>query len=212
MNLPNGLTIGRIAVTPLIAALPFVPSATARHWAFVIFLIAVNTDWVDGYLARIRKEETDLGRMLDPLADKLLLVGTFAPMFWLARTMPFQTPFGVFGLPWWVVVIVLGREFTMTWFRQYASRRGVIIAPIWPAKWKTGVSGFWQGAAYCWFWVATMAAENAWPPAYYRVPSLALGSIGALGMTLTVALTVYSLVIYMRDYSALFGSRPVAKN
>src|SRR5438270_12430641 len=128
MNLPNGLTVARIAVTPLIAALPFVPSATARFWAFALFTAAATTDWVDGYLARSRKEETDLGRMLDPLADKLLLLGTFVPMYFLAHEFPFHTPIGNFILPWWVVAIVLGREVTMTWFRQFASRRGVVIA------------------------------------------------------------------------------------
>ena len=207
MNLPTGLTVGRIAVTPLIAALPFVPNSTARLWAFILFLVAVNSDWVDGYLARIRKQETDFGRMLDPLADKLLLVGTFAPMFWLARTMPFETPVGIYGLPWWVVAIVLGREVSMTWFRQYASRRGVIISPIWPAKWKTGITGVWQGAAYCWFWVATMAAERGWLPSHYEVVGQALGSIGAFSMALAVGLTLYSAFIYSRDYGRVLGTK-----
>lgn len=208
MNLPNALTVGRIAITPLIAALPFVPSATARHWAFILFLVAAQTDWLDGWLARTRKQETDLGRMLDPLADKLLLVGTFMPMYWLARTMPFDTPFGTLGLPLWVVAIVLGREVTMTWFRQYAARRGVIISSNWPAKWKTGVTGFWQGAAYCWFWVATMAAEAGWQRADYLVARIALGSIGALAMTLAVALTFFSALLYVRDYRTVFGTKP----
>ena len=211
MNLPTALTVGRIATTPLIAALPFFPSATARHWAFILFLVAVNTDWVDGWLARTRKQETDFGRMLDPLADKLLLVGTFAPMYWLARTMPFDTPMGTYGLPLWVVVLVLGREVTMTWFRQYASRRGIVILSNWPAKWKTSVTGFWQGAAYCWFWVATMAAESGWAPSDYRVVRLTLGSIGLLAMTLGVGLTVYSAIIYVHDYGRVFGTPPAAK-
>src|SRR5213595_2753840 len=127
MNLPNGLTIARIAATPLIAVLPFAPSAAARLGAFALFTAAAVTDWVDGYLARRRKQETDLGRMLDPLADKLLLVGTFVPMYFLAHTLPFHTPWRDFRLPLWVVVIILGREASMTWFRSYASRRGVVI-------------------------------------------------------------------------------------
>jgi len=206
MNLPTALTVSRIATMPLIAALPFVPSATARHWAFILFLVAVNTDWVDGWLARTRKQETDFGRMLDPLADKLLLVGTFVPMYWLGRTMPFNTPVGTYGLPLWVVVLVLGREVTMTWFRQYAARRNVIIASIWPAKWKTGVTGFWQGAAYCWFWVATMAAESAWAPADFRLTRLTIGTVGLLAMTLAVVLTLYSAIIYLRQYHKVLGT------
>src|SRR5439155_20582806 len=115
------------------------------------FLAAAITDYVDGMLARSRKQETDLGRLLDPLADKLLLVGTFVPMYLLAPTFPFITPLGPVGLPWWVVAIVLGREVFMTVFRQAAHRRGVVIAAIGPAKWKTGFQLVWQGLAYFWF-------------------------------------------------------------
>src|ERR1044071_3752365 len=103
MNLPNALTVGRIAVTPLIAVLPFADSWTLRLIAFVLFTLAAVTDYVDGMLARSRKQETDLGRLLDPLADKLLLVGTFVPMYLLASDFPFETPIGNIGLPWWLV-------------------------------------------------------------------------------------------------------------
>ena len=207
MNLPTALTVGRIATAPLIAGLPFMPTASVRLWAFVLFLVSVNTDWVDGYLARSRKEETDFGRHLDPLADKLLLLATFVPMYWLARTMPFRTSFGSFGLPWWVVAIVLGREVTMTWFREYARRRGVVIAAIWPAKWKTLVTGFWQGAAYCWFWLATLAVERQWAPGTHEWANLAVGSIGATCMAVGVGLTLYSLVLYMRRYGKILGTK-----
>ena len=206
MNLPNGLTVARIVVTPAIAALPFVDSVGARFVAFLLFLAAAITDWFDGHLARSRKQETDLGRMLDPLADKLLLVGTFVPMYFLAHQMPFRTPFGVYDLPWWVVAIILGREITMTWFRQFASRRGVIIEAIWPAKWKTGVQQVWSGAAYCWFWIATLSAgRTGW-----EWLGLTLGSIGVASMLLAIALTLYSLYIYMRDYGHLLRTPPRA--
>jgi CDP-diacylglycerol--glycerol-3-phosphate 3-phosphatidyltransferase len=208
VNLPTAITVARIATTPLIAALPFVPTSTARLAAFALFLISINSDWVDGYLARSRKEETDLGRMLDPLADKLLLVGTFVPMYWLARTMPFHTPFGNYALPLWVVVIVLGREVSMTLFRQYAARRGVIIAAIWPAKWKTGVTAVWQGAAYLWFWLATLVVEKHLPVSAYQLWSDIIGAVGAASMALAVALTLYSLFLYLRDYGKVLGTRP----
>jgi CDP-diacylglycerol--glycerol-3-phosphate 3-phosphatidyltransferase len=209
VNLPTVITVARIATTPLIAALPFYPTSSARLSAFFLFLVSINSDWVDGYLARSRKEETDLGRILDPLADKLLLVGTFIPMFLLARAMPFHTPFGDYGLPLWVVIIVLGRELTMTLFRQYAARRGVIIAAIWPAKWKTGVTAVWQGAAYFWFWLTTWAAERNLPASEYQPWSEALGLIGAAAMALAVALTLYSLFLYVRDYGKVLGTRVV---
>jgi CDP-diacylglycerol--glycerol-3-phosphate 3-phosphatidyltransferase len=151
MNLPNALTVGRIAATPLIAVLPFANSVGLRFVAFVLFTIAAITDFIDGRLARSRKEETDLGRLLDPLADKLLLVGTLVPMYILASDLPFITPIGTVGLSAWIVAIVLGREVFMTVFRQAAKRRGVVIAAIGPAKWKTAFQLIWQGSAYCGF-------------------------------------------------------------
>src|SRR6478609_11431536 len=85
VNLPNAFTAGRIAITPLIAWLPLAPSSALRLTAFVLFIVAAVSDYVDGHLARSRKEETDLGRLLDPLADKLLLVATSIPMYLLMR-------------------------------------------------------------------------------------------------------------------------------
>ena len=211
MNLPNGLTVARIAVTPLIAALPFVPTSSARFAAFALFVAAATTDWIDGYLARTRRQETDLGRMLDPLADKLLLLGTFVPMYFLAHKLPFHTPIGDVRLPWWVVAIILGREVTMTWFREYAKRRDVVIGAIWPAKWKTFIQLIWQGAAYCWFWAATLAAERGWTGATWRDFSLFNGTVAVSMMVIAIALTLYSLYIYMRDYGYLLRTPKVAR-
>lgn len=204
MNLPNALTVGRIAATPLIAVLPFANSWGLRLVAFALFTIAAITDYIDGHLARTRKQETDLGRLLDPLADKLLLVGTLVPMYFLASTFPFITPIGPVGLAWWVVAIVLGREVFMTVFRQAAARRGVVIAAIGPAKWKTGFQLFWQGCAYCWFFAATLAAAKGWTAAPWRAFSMFNGTVGALVMTAAVVLTIYSLVVYMRSFGRIF--------
>ena len=117
-------------MTPLIAVLPFADSWGLRLIAFVLFTLAAVTDYVDGMLARSRKQETDLGRLLDPLADKLLLIGTFVPMYLLAPSFPFVTPVGTIGLSAWIIAIVLGREVFMTVFRQAAKRRGIVIAAM----------------------------------------------------------------------------------
>ncbi|HEX6630287.1 MAG TPA: CDP-alcohol phosphatidyltransferase family protein, partial [Gemmatimonadaceae bacterium] len=106
MNLPNTLTVARILATPLIAWLPFVQDWRWRLVAFVLFIAAAVTDYWDGHLARTRGLITDLGKQLDPLADKLLLVGTFIPMFILTGSgldgslaSPWQRPLvpGVLG-------------------------------------------------------------------------------------------------------------------
>jgi CDP-diacylglycerol---glycerol-3-phosphate 3-phosphatidyltransferase len=208
MNLPNGLTVARIAVTPLIAVLPFANSWTLRLVAFVLFTLAAVTDYIDGMLARSRKQETDLGRLLDPLADKLLLVGTFVPMYLLARTFPFITPLGSVGLSAWIIAIVLGREVFMTAFRQAAKRRGVVISAIGPAKWKTGFQLVWQGCAYCWFFAATLAIAKGWNGETWHDFALFNGSVGALTMTGAVVLTLYSLAIYLRSFGNVFAASP----
>ncbi|HEV8237478.1 MAG TPA: CDP-alcohol phosphatidyltransferase family protein [Gemmatimonadaceae bacterium] len=208
MNLPNALTAGRIVVTPLIAILPFANSWSLRLAAFVLFTVAAITDYIDGHLARSRKEETDLGRLLDPLADKLLLVGTFVPMYLLAADFPFMTPIGAIGLSWWIIAIVLGRELFMTIFRQAAARRGVVIAAIGPAKWKTGFQLVWQGSAYFWFWAATLAAVKGWSSSAWHDFALFNGTVGALTMTVAVVLTVYSLAIYLRSFRNVFETSP----
>jgi CDP-diacylglycerol--glycerol-3-phosphate 3-phosphatidyltransferase len=206
MNLPNALTIARIVATPAIAILPFASSSRLRLVAFVLFTLAAITDYVDGYLARSRKEETDLGRLLDPFADKALLVGTLIAMYLLAPRYPFITPLGPIGLPLWVVLVVLGREVFMTVFRQAAARRGVVIAAIGPAKWKTGLQLMWQGSAYCWFWIATVAAEQRWENyAAWRAFALFNGTVGSLMMIGAVFLTIYSLIVYMRSFGRVFA-------
>jgi CDP-diacylglycerol--glycerol-3-phosphate 3-phosphatidyltransferase len=206
MNLPNALTVGRIVITPLIAALPFANSWTLRLAAFALFVVAGVSDYIDGKLARSRKQETDFGRLLDPLADKLLLVGTFVPMYLLAVRFPFVTPFGDLGLAWWVIAIVLGRELFMTIFRQAAARRGVVIAAIGPAKWKTGFQLVWQGSAYFWFFAATLANDERWTTRAWRGFALFNGTVGAIVMMAAVILTIYSFVIYLRSFGRVFAA------
>ena len=223
MNLPNALTVGRIAITPLIAVLPFAPATTPRVLAFVLFLVAAISDYADGVLARSRKQETTLGKLLDPLADKLLLVGTFVPMWALMqstngafssssfgtseltpRSLPFITPWGDVTLPWWIVLIVLGRELAMTIFRQAAARRGVVIAAIGPAKVKTGFQLVWQGGAYLWFAMATAALRHQWQGPLWRGTALFIGTAGTILMSIAVLLTLYSLWLYVSRYGRVF--------
>ena len=224
MNLPNALTVGRIVITPLIAILPFAARPGPRFVAFALFCAAAMSDYADGVLARSRKQETNLGRLLDPLADKLLLVGTFVPMWalmqptiatgdprgsfgtneFLLHSLPFLTPWGDVGLPWWIVFIVLGREVAMTVFRQAAARRGVVIAAIGPAKWKTGVQLFWQGAAYFWFFLSTLALRRGWVGPIWRTTALLIGTAGTLAMSVAVLLTLYSLWLYLSRYGRVF--------
>jgi len=222
VNLPNALSLGRIAAAPFIALLPFGASWELRLAGFVLYIAAAITDYYDGVLARTRNLVTDVGKLLDPLADKLLLFATLIPMFVLmaphndplipttaesldAGRLPFLTPFGAIGLPWWVVAIVIGREIFMTIFRQAAARRGTVISAIGPAKWKTAFQSLWVGSAYFWFFAATLAASKGWSSAAWRGFAYFNGTVGALAMTASVILTMYSLALYLRRYSGVFA-------
>jgi CDP-diacylglycerol--glycerol-3-phosphate 3-phosphatidyltransferase len=206
VNLPNALSAGRIVVTPLVAVLPMFNSWPLRLAAFLLFLVAAITDYIDGYLARSRQEITDLGKLLDPLADKMLLVGTFVPMYLLAKALPFQTPLGDVGLPLWIVLVVLGREIFMTVFRQVAKKQGIVIAAISSAKWKTGFQLVWQGSAYFWFWAVTAAYQHSvQTDARWRAFALFNGTVGVVTMVIAVFLTIYSLAIYMRSFSSVLA-------
>jgi phosphatidylglycerophosphate synthase len=235
VNLPNAITAARIAVAPVIAWLIVLPSWPIRVAAWVLYIAAAVTDYYDGHLARSRNLVTDLGRLLDPLADKMLLVCTLGPMWWLTRGLPLVsalpgsddwavpgtvgpvisgaheawplvTPFGLVAFPLWVVLIVLGREALMTVFRQYAARRGLIISAIGPAKWKTGFQSVWAGAAFFWFFAAAAAAQMRWTSAAWRYFAMFNGIVGTVTMIGAVALTLYSLALYGRRYGYILTS------
>lgn len=210
MNLPNSLSVGRIAAAPLIALLPFAPNWELKLAGFVLYIAAAITDYYDGVLARTQNLVTDLGKLLDPLADKLLLLATLVPIYLLMSgygtpiSMAFVTPFGSVGLPLWVLLVVLGRELFMTVFRQAAAARGVIISAIGPAKWKMGFQATWVGAAYFWFAAREAAFHYAWGGPLWRAFAMFNGVVGVVTMYVAVILTLYSLGLYLRRYAGVF--------
>src|SRR5690606_40129756 len=84
-TLPNAITVARIALTPVVYLLLFIPTFTARFAAFIVFLVAAFSDLWDGHLARKHGWISNFGKLVDPLADKLLLVATFIPFYILSR-------------------------------------------------------------------------------------------------------------------------------
>src|SRR5688572_27889684 len=197
-------------------------SAVVRLAAFVIYIVAAVSDYYDGKLARTRNLVTDLGSLLDPLADKLLLFATLIPMFILmspesdpfspdrdslgaAHQFPFRTPWGDVSLPWWIVAIVIGRELFMTVFRHIAARKGVVIGAIGPAKWKTGFQCTWVGSAYFWFFAATLASARGWSGGAWQAFAYFNGIVGTVTMVAAVVLTVYSLALYLTRYTKVFA-------
>jgi phosphatidylglycerophosphate synthase len=229
VNLPNSITAVRIVMAPGIAVLALAPAWPLRLLAFALFVSVAATDYVDGKLARDRNLVTNLGRLLDPLADKVLLVSTLLPVYILQGTgldgasasaafavlpaawrepAPFVTPLGTFGLPLWILVTVLGREVFMTAFRQAAAWRGVVISAIGSAKLKTGLQWTWIGTALFWFAAVRAASEYGWldAPAWRPIAQF-IGIVGVVTMAGAVTLTLYSLAQYLLRYGGLFAHR-----
>src|SRR4029453_18085109 len=127
-TLPNIITLVRICFTPVIALLPFIEGYWPKLIAFIIFIIAAVSDVYDGHLARSRNEVTDLGKLLDPIADKLLLFATLIPIYWISRARHDLYDIPIWGsIPLWVCVLLIGRELAMPGFRCGATRRGGMI-------------------------------------------------------------------------------------
>ncbi len=117
MNLPTWITVSRLVAIPLVFALLANPSVSHRWWAMVVFLLAACTDWLDGYLARRLNQVTDLGKFLDPLVDKLLVL---APLMVLVQL-------GI--VPAWGVFLILARELTIAGWRVNQST--IVGANLW---------------------------------------------------------------------------------
>ena len=230
MNIPNLISAARIFAAPVLALLPFVESVSVRFFGFGLYLITAISDHIDGQIARSRGLITDLGKILDPLADKLLLIGCFVPMF-LLQAPPNDPllallprvaeqamyPFITFGMgpivfPWWVLVPIVGREVFMTWFRGFAQQRGVVIAAQKLGKWKAGAQYTWMGPSFCWFAVKLMIDRQMWwgnPQA--EIWARVLGTIGALAMFLALALTLISLGDYLIRHRSVLTTPRAAR-
>ncbi len=129
-NVPNAITLGRIAVSPLVLLLPLMSGWTGSAVIGGGFLAVSLTDLLDGYLARRWGSITRIGKLLDPLADKLLTMTALV----LLVAMPGRIP--LWGVP--LVVAILARELAVTALRAMASAEGVVISAALLGKWKTG--------------------------------------------------------------------------
>lgn len=205
-NLPNILTLARICLTPVIALLPFIDGYWPKLICFIIFVIAGITDIVDGYLARSRNLVTDLGKLLDPIADKLLLFATIIPIYWISRTRHELYDIPVWGsIPLWACLLLIGREVAMTLFRWWATRRGIVIPAAGAGKLKATIQNIYIGATFLWFTWRDARKPLGWE--HNRVAEYwnqFHGSVVAVMLALATALTVYSFAVYIYRYRALF--------
>jgi CDP-diacylglycerol---glycerol-3-phosphate 3-phosphatidyltransferase len=209
LNLPNLITIARIFLAVVIIPLLFVESFTARLIAFIIFLIAAFSDLWDGHLARTRGLITDLGKLLDPLADKLLLAATFVPFYILSHRPGPEANFPWFGgiLPLWILVVIFGREIFITLFRSYAARQGVVIAAGQSGKYKALSQNIFIGSAILWYALQSAALARGWSGSFWRGWQTFHFSFAVFFLGLAVILTVYSMAVYLWSYRALVLER-----
>lgn len=204
LNLPNSVTMARIFLVPLLVVVLLTPpwatawlksrlqdveyAAWIGHLAswlsdwrevvgVVIFLTAAATDWLDGFLARRRHEVTTLGKLLDPIADKLLTSSAFISLVELQLA------------PAWMVVVIVGREFAVTGLRSIAAARGVIIPASPWGKLKTGT----QIVAIT-LMILTNTLERFWR----------FGFLGVAALWVATIVTLVSAVDYFVRFAGRF--------
>ncbi len=123
VNVPNTLT----GIRFLLSIVAFVLLPLNLIWAaLAVFIVAVSTDWIDGYWARRYDQVTQFGRIFDPFVDKIIICGTF--VFLVA--MPGS------GIAAWVAVVIMGREMLVTVIRSFVEQHGGDFSANWPGKWK----------------------------------------------------------------------------
>ena len=174
MNLPNLLTLVRIALIPVLVLLIMLPGAWTYEASAAVFLLASLTDWLDGYLARRLKLQTALGAFLDPVADKLIVVTVLVMLT------------GRYGDLWFslAAAVIVGREIMISALREWMAemqRRGV-VAVAWLGKAKTTA----QMIAIL-VLLYTPETATGWPP-----------MLGFALLLLAAALTLASMVSYLR--------------
>ncbi len=127
MNTPNILTLLRIVAVPVVVVALLEETPEGDVIAAAVFALAALTDGLDGYIARRRREVTTFGKLMDPLADKLLVTAALVSLVSLDR------------LAAWVAMVIIAREFAVTGLRSVAAERGAVIAASWLGKAKTGL-------------------------------------------------------------------------
>ncbi len=179
MNLPNKLTLFRVVLVPVFAAVLLLhPESTGwRIAAVAIYIVACLTDMLDGMIARKYNLITDFGKFMDPLADKLLVCTALICLLSTGQ------------LPAWAVIIIIAREFIISGFRLVAADNGVVIAASWWGKSKTIVQ-----------MLMTIVLIANFPHPLWQL-------LGRILLIAAVVLTVISLVDYLYKNRAVLQSQ-----
>jgi cardiolipin synthase len=173
-SLPMWLTLSRIVAIPVIVALFWLEGDEWRYVACAVYAVAAVTDWLDGYLARAWAQQSKLGRIFDPIADKLLVSATILMLVAFGRVAGFSVL---------AALVILLREVLVSGLREFLAeiRVGLPVSKL--AKWKTGIQ---MGA------LGILIVGDAGPTAFLPVTVL-----GELGLWIAAALTLYTGYDYL---------------
>jgi cardiolipin synthase len=201
VGLPNALTILRIALVPVFAIAFVLPGDLARFIAFLVFAIASVSDWLDGFAARKLKAGSDFGRMLDPIADKVLIAVALM-MLVAENTFTEYKPNGMLSLlklaP---AIIILSREILVSGLREFLAGTRVSVPVTLLAKFKTAAQMVAIGAM-----ILTPLADEYAP----GIPGTTYTYVAYILLWVAAALTVYTGVIYFRNGMAYLRPGPTS--
>lgn len=191
-NLPNLLTLARIAVIPVFVILLFFDNKTAAMWAAAIFGLAAATDALDGWLARKWDVVSVLGKFLDPLADKLIVMAALIMLIPDGR------------VPAWMVFLILAREMVITGLRSIASSEGIVIDASDLGKYKSifqmvAIPGLLLHYEYYWFFGLE-----------WEIFHVNMHNVGIFYFYIAFVLTVWSGVEYLVKFKKVFREKLAA--
>ena len=173
-NIPNMLSLSRILAVPVFIVLMLDPSPVRALAAGIVFLLASATDWLDGYLARKWGQVTKTGKLLDPIADKILIMSALVILVEIRPDVVHS----------WIAIVIIGREFAVTGLRAIASSEGIIIPAETAGKYKVG---------------AQITAVLSLLLDYYMTKDW-LRDLGSIALWIAMVLSVYSAVKYFIRY------------
>ncbi len=173
-NVPNLLSLSRILSVPIFIILMLEPNPVRALIAGIVFSLASATDWLDGYLARKWGQVTKMGKLLDPIADKILIMSALVILVEIRADVVHS----------WIAIVIIGREFAVTGLRAIAASEGIVIPAETVGKYKVG---------------AQIAAVLLLLLDYYLDKGW-MTDLGRISLWIAMILAVYSAVQYFKTY------------
>lgn len=190
MNLPNQLTLLRLILVGLFVLFKSFSFPYHHSLSLVLFLLAVATDYLDGAVARKLNQITDFGKLMDPLADKILTASAFILLS------------AKYFIPPWAVILIITREFLITGLRLLASSKGIVLPAERLGKHKTA----WQMITIIYYLTLSSLAELPALSPFASNPWLQ--TLGSAFVAITILLTIYSGITYLYKNRSLLYTPP----